>query len=44
MAFSFTLPLRVLQVVFAIITLGLTAYGTSNLLPDRPPLLPPSNY
>ena len=31
MAFNFTLPLRIVQAVFAIVVLGLTAYGISRL-------------
>ena len=29
MAFNFALPLRIVQAIFAIIVLGLTAYGKS---------------
>lgn len=40
MAINFTLPLRIAQIILAIIILGLTAYGTS---PFPPPETTPTN-
>ena len=36
MAYNFAFPLRIVQFVFAIIVLALTAYGTSAIFPHLP--------
>lgn len=38
MAFNFMLPLRIVQSIFAIMVLGLEAYGMATLLPALPGL------